>query len=174
VEGVLVFKGLVVLNQVAVVLGSVVQLRASIRSELLTKRKIAESLLGWSLPLNVEVLEILWFVRCLLHKGRAPEGEGQPGAYCTGSELAIAHLALGVMGLLDVRFRGMFWFATVVGQTVYLGGVATVHARDIFKEKMYLFDVLMSLAHIGLSGIHDPLEAARPLPARRLWFDVRS
>jgi hypothetical protein len=173
VEGVLVFKDLVVLNQVAVVLGSVLQLRASIRSEPLTKRKLAESLVGWS-PLNVDVLEILWFVRYLLHKGRAPEGKGQPGAYCTGSELAIAHLALGVMGLLAVRFRGMFWFATDVGQTVYLGGVATVHARDIFKEKMYLFDVLMSLAHIGLSGIHDPLEAARPLPARRLWFDVRS
>jgi hypothetical protein len=172
-----VFKGLAVLNQVAVVLGSVVQLRAGIRSEPLTRRKIAESLLGWSLPLNVGVLEILWFVRYLLHKGSAPEGVDEPGADRTGSELAIAHLALGVLGLLAVRFRGMFWFATVVGQTVFLGGVATVHAREIFKEKMYLFDVLMSLAHVGLLGIYDPLEAARPLPARRRrrrWFGARS
>jgi hypothetical protein len=80
VEGVLVFKGLVVLNQVAVVLGSVVQLRASIRSEPLTKRKIAESLLGWSLPLNVEVLEILWFVRCLLHRFFRESDEPRPGS----------------------------------------------------------------------------------------------
>jgi len=68
----------------------------------------------------------------------------------------------------------MFWFATVVGQTVFLGGVAVVHAREVFKDKMYLFDVLMSLAHVGLLWIYDPLEAARPLPARRRWFGARS
>jgi hypothetical protein len=115
------------------VLGSVVQLRAGIRSEPLTRRKIAESLLGWSLPLNVGVLETLWFVSYLLHRDRTTEGVGQPGTDRAGSELAVAHLALGVLGLLAVRFRGMFWFATVVGQTVFLGGVAAVNAREIIK-----------------------------------------
>ena len=168
------FKGLAVLNQVAVVLGSVVQLRAGIRSEPLTRRKIAESLLGWSLPLNVGVLETLWFVSYLLHRDRTTEGVGQPGTDRAGSELAVAHLALGVLGLLAFRFRGMFWFATIVGQTVFLGGVAAVNAREILKDKMYLFDVLMSLAHVGLLRVYDPLEAA-PLPARRRrWFGAQS
>jgi hypothetical protein len=101
---------------------------------------------------------------------------GQPGTDRAGSELAVAHLALGVLGLLTVRFRGMFWFATVVGQTVFLGGVAAVNAREILKDKMYLFDVLMSsLAHVGLLGLYDPLEAAPPLPSwRRRWFGARS
>ena len=167
-------KRLAVLNQVAVVLGSVARLLASTRSGPPTKREFAENLLSWSLPLNVGFLEMLWFVRYLLHRGRAPEGVDRPEADRTGSELASAHLALGILGLLAIRFRGLFWFATVVSQTVFLGGVATVNAREIFKDKMYLFDVLMSLAHVGLLWMYDPLEAARPLPARRRWFGARS
>lgn len=171
----LVLRRLAILNQIAVVLGSVIRLRASIRSEPLTGPKIAESLLSWSLPLNVSVLETLWVMRYLLHRDRTTEGVCQPGTDRAGSELAIAHLALGVLGLLAVRFRGMFWFATIVGQTVFLGGVAAVNAREILKDKMYLFDVLMSLAHVGLLRVYDPLEAARPLPARRRrWFGARS
>ncbi|MDQ3636862.1 MAG: hypothetical protein M3426_02545 [Actinomycetota bacterium] len=167
---------LAVLNQVAVVFGSVTQLLASSRTEPLTKRKVAETLLGWSLPLNLGVLETLWFVRHL-RKGRSAEGGGQPAADRVLSELAVAHLAFGVLGLLALRFRGMFWFATVVGQAVFLGGVAAVNAREILKDKMYLFDVLMSLAHVGLLMVYDPLGAARlsaPTRRRRRWFGARS
>ncbi len=97
-----------------------------------------------------------------------------PAADQVGTELAVAHLAFGVLGLLAIRFRGMFWFATVVGQTVFLGGVAAVNAREILKDKMYLFDVLMSLTHIGLLKAYDPLGTARPFPTRRQrWFGAR-
>jgi hypothetical protein len=166
-------KRLAILNQVAVVLGSLTQLLASIRSESLTRRRAAECLLSWSLPLNLGVLESLWFVDHL-RRLRSAEGVDRPAADPLRSELAVAHLAFGVLGLLAIRFRGMFWFATVVGQAVFLGGVAAVNARAILKDKMYLFDVLMSLAHIGLLKAYDPLGAARPLPARRHWFSARS
>ena len=166
-------KRFAVLNQIVVVLGSAIQLLAGARSEPPSNRKVAESLLGWSLPLNVGVLETLWFVRHL-HRGRSAEGTNQPGADRTGSELAVAHLALGVLGLLSVRFRGTFWFATVLCQTVFLGGVAAVNAREILKDKMYLFDVLMVLAHVGLLWVYDPLQAAQPSPARRRRVGARS
>ena len=69
----------------------------------------------------------------------------------------------------------MFWFATIVGQAVFLGGVAAVNVREIFKDKMYLFDVLMSLAHLGLLKLYDPQEPDRRLsPARGRWFGARS
>ena len=165
---------LAVLNQVLVALGSVTQLLVSSRSEPLTKRRVAESLLSWSLPLNLGLLETLWFVGHL-RRGRTTEGVGQPAADKVLSELAVAHLAFGVLGLLAIRFRGMFWFATVVGQAVFLGGVAAVNAREILKDKMYLFDVLMSLAHVGLLMAYDPLGSVRPSPAtRRRWFGVGS
>ncbi len=167
-------KRLAVLNQVAVVLGSVTQLLMLARSEPLTKRKVAESLLSWSLPLNLGVLEITWFVG-YLRRGKTAEGVGQPAADQVRAELAVAHLAFGVLGLLAIRFRGMFWFATVVGQAVFLGGVAAVNAREIFRDKMLLFDVLTSLTHVGLLKAYDPLEAARPFHAkRRRWFGVKS
>ncbi len=155
-------------------LGSVTRLLASTRNEPLTKRKVAESLLCWSLPLNLGSLETLWFVGHL-RRGRTTESVGQPPAERLRSELAVAHLAFGVLGLLAIRFRGMFWFATVVDQAVFLGGVAGVNARDILKDKMYLFDVVMSLAHIGLLKPYDPLGVARPLPTkRRRRFGARS
>jgi hypothetical protein len=169
-------KRLVVLNQAVVMLGTVTQLLAITRSEPLTKRKIAESLLGWSLPLNLGVLEILWFVRHFhnLRREGTTESEGQPTANRVRSELAVAHLALGVLGLLAIRFRGMFWFATVVGQAVFLVGVVAVNARDILKDKMHFFDLLMSLAHIGLLKAYDPLGATRPpAPRWRRWLGVR-
>ena len=166
---------LAVLNQVLVVLGSVTQLLVSSRSEPLTKRRVAETMLGWSLPLNLGLLETLWFVGHL-RRGRSAEGVGQPAADKVLSELAVAHLAFGVLGLLSIRFRGMFWFATVVGQAVFLGGVAAVNAREILKDKMYLFDVLMSLAHVGLLAAYDQPRVVRPSPAtkRRRWFGARS
>ena len=154
---------LAILNQVVVALGSVTQLLINSRGEPLTKSRVAESLLSWSLPLNLGLLETLWFVGHL-RRGRTTEGVGQPAADKVLSELAVAHLAFGVLGLLAIRFRGMFWFATVVGQAVFLGGVAAVNAREILKDKMYLFDVLMSLAHVGLLTVYDPLGAARPAP----------
>ena len=159
-------KRLAVLNQVAIVLGSVTQLLASSGSKPLTKRKVAESLLSWSLPLNLGVLETLWFVGHL-RRGRTAEGGGQPAPEKGLSELAVAHLAFGALGLLAIRFRGMFWFATVIGQAVFLGGVAAVNAREILKDKMYLFDVLMTLAHVGLLTAYDPLGAAHPSTVTR-------
>jgi hypothetical protein len=170
-----VLQRLAVLNQVLVALGSVTQLLVSSRSEPLTKPRVAETMLGWSLPLNLGLLETLWFVGHL-RRGRSAEGVGQPAADKVLSELAVAHLAFGVLGLLSIRFRGMFWFATVVGQAVFLGGVAAVNAREILKDKMYLFDVLMSLAHVGLLAAYDPPRVVRPSPAtkRRRWFGARS
>jgi hypothetical protein len=103
---------------------------------------------------------------------RVAESVDQPAVDPLRSELAVAHPAFDVLGLLAIRFRGMFWFATVVGQAVFVGGVAAVNARQIFKDKMYLFDVLVSLAHVVLLKAYDPLEGARS--ARRRWFGTSS
>jgi len=151
-------RRLAVLNQVIVVLGSVTQLLAGMRSEPPTKRRIAENLLSWSLPLNLGVLETFFFVRHVIRKRAGAEGSGEAGEDRVRSEVAVAHLAFGVLGFLAVRFRGMFWFATIVGQAILLIGIATVNGRDALKNKMYLFDVLMSLAHLGLLKAYDPQE----------------
>lgn len=154
-------RRLAVLNQVIVVGGFVFHLLVGTRSEPPTKRTVAESLLSWSLPLNLGVLETLLFVRHILRDESTAEDADQTPRDRLLRELAVAHLAFGVLGLLCIRFRGMFWFATIVGQVVFLCGIAAVNAREITKDKMYLFDVLMSLVHVGLLRAYGPLESAR-------------
>jgi hypothetical protein len=161
-------KRLVVLNQMFIGLGCVTQLLAGWRSEPLSKRRVAESLLSWSLPLNLGVLETFYFVRHVRHVLRS--GVRQSEEDRVRSREAVAHFAFGVLGLLSIRFRGMFWFATIIGQVVFLMGIAALSGREMFKDKMYLFDVLMSLAHLGLLKAYDPLEAARLRPVRQRWF----
>lgn len=163
-------KRLAVLNQAAVVLGCATQLLRLARYGPLTRRAAAESLLSWSLPLNLGVLESLWFVDHL-RRIRAAESAGEPPVDPLRSELAFAHLAFGILGLLAVRFRGLFWFATILGQVVFLCGVVAVNGRQILKDKMYLFDLLMSLAHLGLLMVYGPPEDARP--PRRRWSGRR-
>ena len=158
-------KRLTVLNQVIILLGWGTQLLTSIGSEPPTKRRVAESLLSWSLPLNLGVLETYYFVR---HVAR--RGIGQSAEERLLAQVAIAHLAFGVLGLLSLRFRGMFWFATIVGQAILLIGIAAINGRELFKDKMFLFDVLMSLVHLGLLKAYKPLEAARSRPVRRWWL----
>src|SRR5215213_51238 len=85
-------RRLAVLNQVIVVLGSVTQLLAGMRSEPPTKRRIAESLLSWSLPLNLGVLETFFFVRHVIRKRAGAEGSGEVGEDRVRSEVAVAHL----------------------------------------------------------------------------------
>jgi hypothetical protein len=151
-------KRLVVLNQMIIVLGCVTQLLAGRGSAPPTKRRVAESLLSWSLPLNLGVLETFFFVIFVRHILRGNVSLSTSEEDRVRAQVAVAHLAFGVLGLLSIWFRGMFWFATIIGQAIFLSGIAAINGREIFRDKMSLFDVLMSLAHLGLLRIYDPLK----------------
>lgn len=53
---------------------------------------------------------------------------GNPFQY----EVGAADLAFGVLGVLAIYFRGFFWFATVLGSSIFLLGAFFVH---IFQYK---------------------------------------
>lgn len=161
-------KRLVVLNQVAVALGFATQMLVGGRSEPPTGRRVAESLLGWSLALNLGVLETFFFARHVLRDRRTTEETEEPTGDRLRSEVAVAHLVFGVLGLLSIRFRGAFWFATVIGQAVFFIGVSAVNAREISRNKMLWFDVAMSLAHLVLLRAYEPLRDDRSRPLR--WW----
>ncbi len=121
-----------------------------------------ESVRGWPLLPNIGVLDRCFFARHVIRGGRISEGGDRLAEDRLRSKVAVAHLALGVLGLLSVRFRGMFWFATIVGQAVSLGGVTVLYACEISKNKLLLFDILMLLAHVILLKAYDPLETTQP------------
>ena len=156
------WKRLIIISQAVVVVGSAVQILLSMREDQLTKPRIAECVLSWSLPINGGFLEIVAFFglifRQILRRRENTERMGVP-ANRLQSEIAVAHLAFGMLGLLSFWFRRMFWFATIVGHGTFLVGVAIVNAREMLKQKVFLFDILVSLVHIALLRTYMPLEA---------------
>jgi hypothetical protein len=98
---------------------------------------------------------MLSFAWHLLNGERTAEDASQPAADRVLSERATAHLTLGVPRLLSTRFRAMFWLAAVVSRAIFLGVVAAVSVHEILKDKMFLFGVLMSLAHVGSLKAYD-------------------
>jgi len=104
-------------------LGSFVQMLYDARNERLTKSRVAERLLSWSLPINGGLLEIVGFLwHIVVLRKRDAEGENPSPGSTLRKHVAIAHLAFGVLGVLSIWFRGAFWFATVVGQVIFLMG----------------------------------------------------
>jgi hypothetical protein len=161
------WRRLITLSETVVLLGSIVQILVGMRNDRLTKRRVAERLLSWSLPINGGLLEIAGFLSLILREQENTDNLGVPTNSPLQSEVALAHLALGVLGVLSFWFRGMFWFATIVGQGIFLIGIGVVHAREIFKNRILLFDVLMGLTHLVLLKAYNPLKTeSRPLRQR--------
>lgn len=42
-------------------------------------------------------------------------------------EVAVANLSYGVLGVMCLRFRGLFWMATAIGNAIFLYGAAYGH-----------------------------------------------
>ena len=148
-------KWFVAICQAVVALGSVLTMLAGRKDRPLTRRRIAECLLSWSLPINVGVGGIFAFVGHTFRAEEVAEEIGWPANNPFQTEVAVSNLAFGVLGLLSIRFRGLFWFATAVGQAVFLLGAAGVHTREMLKEKnfnpgnagpIFFFDILQRCA----------------------------
>ena len=46
-------------------------------------------------------------------------------------EIAVTNLSYGILGLLCLHYHGKFWWATVIGYTVFLWGAAYGHINEI-------------------------------------------
>ncbi len=52
-------------------------------------------------------------------------------------ELGFANLGRTLLGILSIRFRGTFWVAPVVTNSVFGLGAAYIHLREIFEHSNY-------------------------------------
>jgi hypothetical protein len=75
------------------------------------------------------------------------------------SEVAVANLTIGTLGILCYWIRGNFWTATVIAFSVQWLGAAVVHIRDIVVAANYTpnnagttlyMDILMPVILIAL------------------------
>jgi hypothetical protein len=96
-----------------------------------TAGRVAEVLLLWLLVINVGVGGVFGFIGHTVFADTAAASIGWPAGNPFQTEVAIANLAIGVLGILCYWFRDQFWLATVIGNAVWQLGDAVGHVRQI-------------------------------------------
>jgi uncharacterized protein DUF6790 len=96
-----------------------------------TTDRVAEVLLLWLLVINVGIGGLFGFIGHTVYADIAAASIGWPAGNPFQTEVAVANLAVGVLGILCYWFRDQFWLATVIGNAVWQLGDAVGHVRQI-------------------------------------------
>jgi hypothetical protein len=96
-----------------------------------TPNRIAEIVLLWFLVLLVGVGGVFNFIAHTVYADTTAASIGWPAGNPFQTEVAVANLATGVLGILCYWFRDQFWLATVIAFSVWFLGDAVVHVHQI-------------------------------------------
>jgi hypothetical protein len=80
---------------------------------------------------------VLGFIAHTVFADSTAASIGWPAGNPFQSEVAVANLAVGILGILCYLMRGNFWIATVIGFSVWWLGDAVVNIRDIVVSANY-------------------------------------
>ena len=123
------------------VLGSVVgAVRVYRDKQPRTKGRVAEIFLLWILVITVGVTSVFAFIGHTVFADTTAASIGWPAGNPFQSEVAVANLTIGTLGILCYWIRSNFWIATVIGFSVWWLGDAVVHIRSIVVEANYAPD----------------------------------
>jgi hypothetical protein len=146
---------------VIAIAGAVVQLARSRQPR--TLGHASEVFLMWFLVVWAGVGSLFTFLSHTLLADQTARSIGWPIGNPFQTEVAVANLAVGVLGILYYWRRGNFWLATVIATSVWLGGDALVHIYHIVVNHNYhpgnaglpfYFDILLPLLLIVLEIIY--------------------
>jgi hypothetical protein len=102
-----------------------------------TKGRVAEIFLLWLLVISVGLASISGFIAHTVFADTTAASIGWPAGNPFQSEVAVANLAVGILGILCYWMRGNFWIASVIGFSIWWLGDAVVHIRSIVVEANY-------------------------------------
>lgn len=97
------------------------------------KEKVIELMLLYQLVFNIGFLGILSFIGLTFMPGVAADYIGWSPCHFQ-QELANVNLGYGVLGILSIWFRGLFWTAIVIGASIWLFGDGIHHFLDAFLD----------------------------------------
>jgi hypothetical protein len=105
-----------------------------------TRVRVAQIFVLWFLVIIVGVTGVFAFIGHTVYADATAQSIGWPTGNPFQSEVAVANLSVGVLGILCYWMRGNFWIATVIGFSVWWLGDAVVHIRSIVVEANYAPD----------------------------------
>ena len=146
---------------VIAIAGAAVQLARS--REPRTLGHASEVFLVWLFVVWAGIGSVFTFLSHTLLADQTARAIGWPTGNPFQSEVAVANLTVGVLGILCYWIRGNFWLATVIATSVWLLGDAVVHIYHIVVNHNYhpgnaglpfYFDILLPLLLIVLLIIY--------------------
>ena len=105
-----------------------------------TRVRVAQIFLLWFLVIIVGVTGVFAFIGHTVYADATAQSIGWPTGNPFQSEVAVANLSVGILGILCYWMRGNFWIATVIGFSVWWLGDAVVHIRSIVVDANYAPD----------------------------------
>jgi len=96
-----------------------------------TGRRIGTILLQWLLVINVGLSGMWAFIGHTIFAEQVAESIGWPAGNPFQTEVAVANLAIGTLGILCYWIRGNFWAAAVIATSVWLLGAAAIHVVEM-------------------------------------------
>jgi hypothetical protein len=131
-------KGSKLVSLVFLVLGLVVgAVHVYLDKQPRTKARVAEIFLLWFLVIIVGIQGVFAFIGHTVYADTTAASIGWPAGNPFQSEVAVANLTVGVLGILCYWMRGSFWNATVIGFCVWWLGDFVVHVRSIVVSANY-------------------------------------
>lgn len=118
----------VILGVAGLILGLV---HIALQKQPRTRQRIADVLLLYLFAFPIGLGGLVGFVGHTMRATSVAAAIGWPAGNPFQSEVAVANLAFGILGLLCLRFREGFWAATAIGWSVFLLGAAAVHLHQI-------------------------------------------
>lgn len=102
-----------------------------------TGKRVAEILLLWLLVINTGFGGIYAFMGHAFAANEVAESIGWPTGNPFQTEVAVANLAIGTLGILCYWIRGNFWTAAVIATSIWLLGAAAIHVREMVEAGNY-------------------------------------
>lgn len=102
-----------------------------------TKGRIVEIFLLWLLVLPVGLGGLWAFMGHTLFAEETAEFIGWPAGNPFQTEVAVANLTVGTLGILCYWIRGNFWIAAVIAASVWKLGAVATHIREIVVAGNY-------------------------------------
>lgn len=87
----------------------------------------AEIFLSYILFFNIGLMSLIAFSGHLFNPNEIAKLIGWPTGNPFQFEVGVANLAFGVLGVLAIYYRGLFWLATVIGSSIFLLGDFIIH-----------------------------------------------